>query len=106
MNICSICKVNHNESHEIINYDLNNYICESHNEKHISYCKNCKNNICSICLNEHENHNIELYKTINKEKNIEELKKLKKDHKNIINDINEIINLEKEKDKYIILEKI
>ena len=66
MKLCYLCNSNHDESHEAINYDNNNYICEDHNEKYISYCKTCNKNICSICLGNHNNHDIisytELYK--------------------------------------------
>ena len=39
MNLCPLCKSNHDDSHNIIKYDLKNYICEIHNEIYISYCK-------------------------------------------------------------------
>ena len=31
----ALCKSNHEQSHNIINYDLKYYICEIHNEKYI-----------------------------------------------------------------------
>ena len=49
MNICPLCKLNHDKLHNIINYDLKKYICDIHNEKYISYCKNCNKNICINC---------------------------------------------------------
>ena len=82
MKLCYLCNSNHDESHEAINYENKNYICEDHNEKYISYCKTCNKNICSICLGNHNNHDIisytELYKLFEKEKKIEEVKELKK----------------------------
>ena len=38
-NICPLCKSAHNIEHEIINYDLCNFVCLIHNEKFNSYCK-------------------------------------------------------------------
>jgi len=37
MNICPLCKSNHNKDHKIINYDNKNYICEVHNINYIRY---------------------------------------------------------------------
>ena len=54
-NICPLCKSNHDQSHKIINYDDKYYICEKHNENYISYCEECKMNLCLFC-NEHKNH--------------------------------------------------
>ena len=56
--LCSSCKINHNNSHNIINYNDKNYICNKHNKWFIKYCKECKENICKLCENEHKNHNI------------------------------------------------
>ena len=55
-NICPICKIKHDNSHTIINYEKKNYICDKHNEIYIKYCKRCKENICTLCENEHKNH--------------------------------------------------
>ena len=37
--LCPLCKNNHNKEHNIINYELKNYICNKHNESFIAYCK-------------------------------------------------------------------
>jgi len=60
-------------------------------EKFVCYCFDCNKDICNKCKNnEHKNHNIKDYETINKEDNIEELKK---DIKlEIINEIKDKIN--------------
>ena len=95
INLCPLCKsINHDESHNIINYDLKNYICEEHNEDFISYCKECKYNICSLCLKDHVNHNIVNYKDleINYEQKIKEKNELRQKIDNLNNDIKEIIN--------------
>ena len=46
MNICPQCKLAHDKSHIIINYDDKYYICDKHNSNYILYCKNCKQNLC------------------------------------------------------------
>ena len=33
-NICPLCKANHSNNHDIINYNQINYICKNHNEKY------------------------------------------------------------------------
>ena len=57
--ICPLCKSNHEQEHKnkhkIINYDNKYYICNKHNENYISYCEECKMNLCLFC-NEHKNH--------------------------------------------------
>jgi len=64
LNLCPLCKSNHNKAHTIINYDNKNYICEIHNMDYIRYCKSCKLNICMICFKEHKNHSIINYDDI------------------------------------------
>ena len=72
INICPLCKSNHNNNHKIINYDNKNYICEIHNMNYIRYCKECKINICMMCFKDHKNHLIIDYGDIiiSKEDNI------------------------------------
>ena len=38
-NICQKCKNNHDKTHNIIDYDNKNYICDKHNERYSLYCK-------------------------------------------------------------------
>ena len=52
-NICLLCKSEHDQTHEIIDYAQKNYICKMHNENFHSYCKKCKINLCMICESEH-----------------------------------------------------
>ena len=56
-NLCPLCKSIHDKSHKIINYEDKNYICRKHNSSFIKYCKQCRQNICMQCNNEHKNHN-------------------------------------------------
>jgi len=92
-NICLLCKQNHNPNHNIINYDIKNYICLKHNEHLIKYCKDCNVNICFSC-DEHGNHNLisfdNLRPNINETKN--KLNEIKNEIESFNNKINEIIN--------------
>ena len=92
MNICPLCKSNHNNNH---NYDNKNYICELHNEDYIRYCKDCNLNICMMCFKEHKNHSIIDFGDIiiSEEYNIKEKDKLKEYINKLNNNINEIIEI-------------
>ena len=57
VNICPICKMQHNNTHKIYDYDKYKYICCKHNENLTNYCTECKMNICTICENGHLGHN-------------------------------------------------
>ena len=94
LNICPLCKSNHNNQHNIINYDRKNTICDHHGEPFFGYCKNCKKNICSICEDDHNNHDILTYGKIIKDKNkiLENNILLQKDIYTLNNIIKEIIN--------------
>ena len=93
-NICPLCKSNHDKNHNIINYDIKNYICEKHNESFVEYCNDCKIDICLSCENEHINHNKTHYKNIMKDMNKlkNEMNEYKREIDIFINDINDIIN--------------
>ena len=73
MNLCPLCKLMHDKSHSIINYDNKNYICNKHNEIFVQYCQTCNIDLCLSCSNEHEHHQIILYQD-----EIIGIKKLKK----------------------------
>ena len=53
-NVCSLCNLEHHQTHDIIDYEHKNYICKMHNENFHSYCKKCKINLCMICESEHQ----------------------------------------------------
>ena len=55
INICPFCKSNHYKNHKIINYDDKNFICDRHDENFISYCEDCKKNLCTLC-DGHKSH--------------------------------------------------
>ena len=106
-NLCPLCNTLHNKDnkdkfHKIIDYDKKNYICNMHNDLYISYCKQCKINMCMACEIDHNNtHKIINYRDImiNKEKMKEEIKNfgikietLKNIIYNIINKLNRVID--------------
>ena len=55
-NLCPLCKSNHDNKHNIFNYDKRIYICTNHFESYNSYCKNCEKNLCIKCEKEHNEH--------------------------------------------------
>ena len=51
INICKSCNENHDKEHNLIEYSKHFCFCNIHNQKYVSYCKKCKQNLCSICEN-------------------------------------------------------
>ena len=94
INLCPLCKEQHSESHNIIDYNKKNYICDVHNDMYIAYCKTCKKNICSYCFDDHEKHDIIYYNKIISKKDIKinQLKNLRDLLDKMNDSINEIIN--------------
>ena len=45
MNLCTKCKLSHDNDHNIIDYDKKDYICNEHNKSFIKYCNECKRKI-------------------------------------------------------------
>ena len=100
INLCVLCKTNHNKNHNIINYAQKNFICPIHCNSYFKYCDNCKNNICFICHNEHKSHKLQSFENFisNVDNKRAELNKLKNEinifnsHvKKIINGLNQLI---------------
>ena len=94
INICPLCKTNHNSAHNIIKYDIKNYICNKHIESYVGYCLDCKNNICISCEIDHSNHKLISYGKMLQSKNeiIEKNNVLKNDVDIFINSVKGIIN--------------
>ena len=67
---------------EIFVYDIN-YLCNKHNELFKQYCEDCDEDICSLCLPEHEYHFLEEYE--DKSEKIKDIRKKMKILKNVIN---------------------
>ena len=113
--LCKLCLEKHNiKNHKIIKFNKRYDICSKHEKGYISYCKDCKLNLCEKCEEEHYDHKIILDKMIIKNKiNIEDMKrdlneniKRVKEYKEEINILNElyntiIINYKKYLDDYI-----
>ena len=56
MNLCPFCKSIHDKKHDIIDYDLRNYVCNKHNKLFQKFCISCQIILCSSCEKEHEFH--------------------------------------------------
>ena len=67
----------HNKEHIIINYNKKDYICNIHNNVMISYCTECKINICNQCETNHGNHKMIKFQDITPNKNSADKLKLK-----------------------------
>jgi hypothetical protein len=63
-----MCKEKHQTNHNIINYDEKNYICEEHGEYFHSYCYQCEKNMCITCENIHQNHAMESFGSLIKDR--------------------------------------
>ena len=87
INLCPLCKNEHDKSHNIINYDDKNYICINHNQRFNSYCETCRKNLCLFCEKEHQEKE-KSHKLINY---LEILPKMESVNKNF-NDLKERIN--------------
>ena len=88
LNLCLLCKPNHDPRHNIIKYDNMNYICQIHNEPLIKYCIQCKKNICFACEG-HKNHESEHLENLIPD--MEEKKKILNELKINIDEINKTI---------------
>ena len=90
MNLCPLCKSQHDTSHLHISYDEKDFNCQIHNDSFTSYCNNCKINICIECEDEHEDHDIKSLGKFLPNKN--NLKIYFKEVKDKIDKFNEVIN--------------
>ena len=72
MNLCPLCKTNHDKTHKIINYEQKYYICNKHDKEYYSYCEECKQDLCVLCKEAHKNHKIITYDEIIPKKTINE----------------------------------
>ena len=95
-NICDICKEtclkNHSKEHNMIDFKEKDYICCCNNKKKkfLSFCLNCKKNLCMICNENHKTHEIINLRDIKIDEKI--LKEKLKEQKNKINKFNKIID--------------
>ena len=82
MKLCPLCKYNHEKKNEkkhiILDYDMENSLCNEHGERFIYHCKKCNHDLCDACNCPDEEHKSSfsfLYKLANKSEN--KLKELK-----------------------------
>ena len=92
--LCPLCKNNHNQNHNVINYDLKNSLCLNHNDLYIGYCQSCSINICLKCQKEHKKHDILFFGEIlpDKDELLKKLNDFKQEKDKLIDDINDMIN--------------
>ena len=94
INLCPICKDNHNSDHIIIDYDSKNYLCNKHGERYISYCNECKINLCDLCELEHnKNHTFIYHREIISDNSNQKYEELKIKINNFKSKMYSIINL-------------
>ena len=95
-NLCILCKSRHNSEHNIIKYDLKNYIYPKHNDTFIKYCEYCHLNICFSCDDDHAEH-----RTISLMKIKPDTKKIKEKLEEIQKEIEKLINFKKAITNYL-----
>jgi len=86
INICPLCKKEHEKEHKAYDYNQNKYKCKIHNDSYNSFCKKCKMNICMMCEGEHNNHDIIYFGKIIS--NINYLKEKRDELRKLINTFN------------------
>lgn len=82
--LCSLCQSQHDKSHNIINYEFKDFICNEHMKDFINYDTKCKKDICLYCETEHEAHNKEYYGNY-----LPNINKLKTNNSSFLNLINQ-----------------
>ena len=103
--INKMLKININEriswdeyfNHPFFNQDniqLFKFNCDKHSKIINNYCKECKKNICDICINEHSNHNIIPFNKIGLNDN--EIKRMENIFKDIDNKLNKFNKMKKD----------
>ena len=94
INLCSLCKSQHEKSHYIIEYEKKYFICQSHLDSFTFCCDDCKTDICASCENKHSHHKTITYGSIlpNKEVLEQDLNNSKKALKEFKDNINKIIS--------------
>ena len=91
INLCPICKLSHNSEHNLIDYDLKNYICKIHGENFILYCKECNKNLCELCQTEHDkNHKYNFLNELIINKDYNDKAELRKKIDNLKEEVNKI----------------
>ena len=94
----SFFKNNSNNLNQL-NLPLFNCKCNIHSKDYYAYCSKCKQNICEMCLNQHNQHNFILFSKIGLSQN--EIKQFDNIMKEIDININKIIDIKNEINKFI-----
>ena len=93
--LCPSCQINHRKKkHIVYNYEKKNYWCVEHNDNFISYCQDCKYNLCIKCeLRHNENHKLIAFKDILPNKNfLNKVKSIQNKFREYIDRLQEEIN--------------
>ena len=93
INLCPLCKSNHNKNHIIINYDKKDFICDKHNQEYNSYCETCDKNICISCKSSHKEHDIIFLFDKTLEENLKIIIKEQKNKESILCMLKKILNI-------------
>ena len=86
-NLCILCDYKHDKTHKVINHDNKYYICSKHNDKFSKFCVDCQKNICIACEDEHVTHKTESFSNIMLD--INQIRNNQKEIKASINLLNE-----------------
>ena len=89
--LCQNCK-EESRHDKLIEYELFNIIAQYQLEKFTSYCEKCKINLDDNSKSNHETHSIRIFKDLNKDINLEELKQKISEIKKKIDDIVDKLN--------------
>ena len=95
LNLCPLCQIEHKKNkHNVFNFDKKNYWCIEHNEKFISYCADCKYNLCLKCELRHNNkHKLIEFKEILPNKHfVNKIKEMQNEFRESIDNLEEEIN--------------
>jgi surface protein len=95
LNLCPLCQIDHKKNnHNVFNFDKKNYWCIEHNEKFISYCPNCKYNLCLKCeLRHNDKHKLIEFKDILPNRNyVNQIKGMQNRFRESIDNLEEEIN--------------
>ena len=101
INLCSDCISIHENSHKIIDINVNTYQCEIHQKSYNAYCLNCRMDICDECHTFHKEHKFQTFEEMRP--NIEDIKiklmwiryainSFEENVKELINDLNTVMN--------------
>ena len=90
---------NNNQLNNQLNLPIFNYKCNIHSKDYNTYCVKCKQNICEMCLNQHNQHNFILFSKIGLTQN--EIKQFDNIMKEIEININKIADIKNEINKFI-----